>query len=234
MCSRSKLLNLHLLQSWAMDLWSPGVMSAMVATAVRTGSAARCAADPSFLLRICCNPGRWICGHLGSCGHGGDSSAVQEQLRDVQQIQASTCAFAAILGDGSVVTWGDARSGGDSSAVQDQLRDVQQIQASYGTHLLQSWVMDLWSPGVSAGHGGDSSSVQDQLRDVQQIQASYYAFAAILGDGSVVTWGHVGHGGDSSSVQDQLRDVQQIQASYYAFAAILGHGSVVTWGDADG
>ena len=39
-------------------------------------------------------------------------------------------AFAAILGDGSVVTWGQARSGGDSSAVQDQLRDVQQIQAS--------------------------------------------------------------------------------------------------------
>ena len=37
---------------------------------------------------------------------GGDSSAVQEQLRDVQQIQASDGAFAAILGDGSVVTWG--------------------------------------------------------------------------------------------------------------------------------
>ena len=35
--------------------------------------------------------------------------------------------FAAILGDGSVVTWGEAASGGYSSAVQDQLRDVQQI-----------------------------------------------------------------------------------------------------------
>ena len=37
--------------------------------------------------------------------------------------------------------------------------------------------------------GGDSLAVQDQLRDVQQIQAAYYAFAAIRGDGSVVTWG---------------------------------------------
>ena len=62
---------------------------------------------------------------------GGDSSVVQDQLRDVQQIQASNGAFAAILGDGSVVTWGNAFHGGDSSAVQDQLRDVQKIQASY-------------------------------------------------------------------------------------------------------
>ena len=42
--------------------------------------------------------------------HGGDSSAVQDQLKNVQQIQASDSAFAAILGDGSVVTWGDARA----------------------------------------------------------------------------------------------------------------------------
>ena len=38
--------------------------------------------------------------------------------------------FAAILGDGSLVSWGNADSGGDSSAVRDHLRDVQQIQAS--------------------------------------------------------------------------------------------------------
>ena len=37
------------------------------------------------------------------------------------------------------------------------------------------------------------------------------AFAAILADGSVVTWGHESYGGDSSAVQDQLRGVQQIQ-----------------------
>ena len=61
---------------------------------------------------------------------GGDSSAVQDQLRGVQQIQAAVFAFAAILTDGSVVTWGDADCGGDSSAVQDQLRAVQQIQAT--------------------------------------------------------------------------------------------------------
>ena len=42
---------------------------------------------------------------------------------------SSEGAFAAILGDGSVVTWGLAACGGDCSAVQGQLKNVQQIQA---------------------------------------------------------------------------------------------------------
>ena len=67
----------------------------------------------------------WGCGDFG-----GDSSAVQDQLRVVQQIQARNHAFAAILADESVVTWGHPVHGGGSSAVRDQLRGVQQIQAT--------------------------------------------------------------------------------------------------------
>ena len=40
----------------------------------------------------------------GSDASCGDSSAVQEHLRNVQQIHATSSAFAAILSDGSVVT----------------------------------------------------------------------------------------------------------------------------------
>ena len=39
-------------------------------------------------------------------------------------------------------------------------------------------------------YGGDSSSVQDQLQNVQHICGTLHAFAAILADGSVVTWGN--------------------------------------------
>ena len=71
----------------------------------------------------------------GHVNHGGDSSAVQDQLKNVQQIQTSFSgfvgAFAVILADGSLVTWG-AAAGGDSSGVRDQLKHVQQIQASAG------------------------------------------------------------------------------------------------------
>ena len=71
--------------------------------------------------------------------HGGDSSAVRDQLKNVQQIQATDSAFAAILADGSVVTWGSDRNGGDCSAVHDELRNVQQIQAAS-----TAFGCDLW------------------------------------------------------------------------------------------
>ena len=61
-----------------------------------------------------------------------------------------------------------------------------------------------------------------------QACATASAFAAILGDGSVVTWGDADDGGDSSAVQAQLMNAQQIQYSASgAFAAILGDGSVL-------
>ncbi|CAE7390804.1 HERC2, partial [Symbiodinium sp. KB8] len=150
------------------------------------------------------------------------------------QVQASGGAFAAVLGDGSVVTWGAPDFGGHSSAVQDQLKAVQQISACRGgafAAILVNGSVVTWG---CCAYGGDSSAVQTQLKNVQQIQACRFAFAAILDDGSVVTWGKAEFGGDSSAVQAQLKNVRQIQASSgSAFAAILGDGSVVTWGPAD-
>ena len=144
---------------------------------------------------------------------GVDSTAVQDQLKTVQQIRACRFgAFAAVLDDGFVVTWGDAMFGADSSVVQGQLRNVQQIQASSGAFaaIRGDGAVVTWG---DAAHGGDSSAVQSQLKNVQQIQATRSAFAAILGEGSVVTWGDVARGGDSRDVQGRLKDVQQIQAS---------------------
>ena len=94
-----------------------------------------------------------------------------------------------LLGDGSVVAWGDSARGGDSRAVQVQLqlKNVQQIQAASSAcaAALGDGSVVTWGLGQ---YGGDSSAVRDQLKNVQQIQASHNAFAAILGDGSVVTW----------------------------------------------
>lgn len=39
---------------------------------------------------------------------------------------------------------------------------------------------------------------------MKQIQGTYRAFAGILADGSVITWGDPSRGGDSSAVQEQL------------------------------
>ena len=114
----------------------------------------------------------------------GDSLTLHVNRVQIQS-QSSVSYFAAILGDGSVVTWGDSRVGADSSAVQNQLKHVQQIQISRdgaaAAILGDGSVVTRGSPVA----GGDSSAVQRHLTNVQQIQASGKAFAAILGDGSV-------------------------------------------------
>ena len=100
----------------------------------------------------------------GDASFGGDISSAQDQLKDVQQIQASKYAFAAILGDGSVVTWGFADSVGDSSSVQDQLKNVQHIQASAGAFaaILGDRSVVTWG---AAHCGGDSSAAQQRAAD---------------------------------------------------------------------
>ena len=104
------------------------------------------------------------------------------------RLQRNRHTFAAIIGDGSVVTWGRDDCGGDSSVVRDQLQNVQQIQASHkafaavrGDRSVVSWGRASW--------GGDSGAVQHQLKKVCCIQATRSAFAALLEDGSVVNLG---------------------------------------------
>ena len=128
MCSRSKLLIVHLLQSWAMDLSLPGVMPAFAAIL----------GDGSVV--------NW-----GNADYGGDSSAVQDQLKSVQQIQSSGGtfggAFAAILRDGSV----DRNVYLMRTAFNLNLK-VRSFSRLFTTvnkdHLLLSWMMELWSPGA--------------------------------------------------------------------------------------
>ena len=102
---------------------------------------------------------------------GGDSSEVQDQLKGVQQVQATSEAFAAILAE-----------------VQDQLKGVQRVQANcyaFAAILADESVVTWGFPDS----GGDSSYIQDRLKGVQQVQATNFAFAAILAGGSVLPWG---------------------------------------------
>eukprot|EP00435_Cladocopium_sp_Y103_P062303 s191_g23.t3 len=158
---------------------------------------------------------------------------VRNQPMNVQQIESSTHAFAAIMGDGSVVTWGNQEHGGRSEDVQSQLRNVQQLKATNGAFaaILADKSVVTWG---NTKFAADCRRVRDQLKDVQQIQASGAAFAAILGDGCVVTWGREDCGGDSTRVRHRLTNVRQIAATCDSFAAIRQDGSVVTWGCRDG
>ena len=131
-------------------------------------SAKGCAADSGHSFCLCCDSWRWIRCDLGLMltNSGGDSSAVQDQLKGVLQIQATEKAFAAILEDGFVAHLGSVQTyGGDSSAVRDQLKGVQQIQATHSAFAatLEDGSVVTWGRAAS---GGDSSAVQDQLKGV--------------------------------------------------------------------
>lgn len=70
----------------------------------------------------------------------------------------------------------------------------------------------------------------EQLYDVRELQASSCAFAALRGDGHVVTWGPKAFGGDSSEVRHLLGSVLSVVGSRCAFSALREDGKVVTWG----
>ena len=48
---------------------------------------------------------------------------------------------------------------------------------------------------------GEGQRVQHLLRDVCRLESTHFAFAAILADGQVVTWGQAEDGGDSQLEQ---------------------------------
>ncbi len=95
----------------------------------------------------------------GDPSAGGDSSEVQDDLRDVVSVSASNAAFAALRQDGTVVTWGDPGAGGDSSEVQSDLYNVVEISSSFGAFaaLREDGSVVTWGETSS---GGDNTKIK--------------------------------------------------------------------------
>ena len=188
---------------------------------------------------------------------GGDSSEVADLIdSDVVDIFSSRYAFAALKNDGSVVAWGDPLRGGDTEA-QRLLRKGVQSVASTGTSFaalkkngrVVTWgdpwrggskdVVDFhtyhWTLLEDESEPRIIGRVKKELRSgVTEIFSTRYAYAALKGDGSLVTWGLQKAGGDSSGVLDRLQvGVKSVASTRYAFAALLKDGSIVSWGDKD-
>ena len=167
----------------------------------------------------------------GNKDNGGDSSAVQHLLKDVQNIYSTHYAFAALLKNGNVVTWGHQNTGGNSSSVQHLLKNVVKIYSTSNAFaaLLENGSVVTWG---NPSYGGiDSSTIQHLLKNVVEIYSTSYDFAALLKNGSVVTWGNSSYGYDLNDMQYLLKNVVKIYSTSNAFAALLKNGSVVTWGN---
>eukprot|EP00439_Symbiodinium_sp_Y106_P028978 s838_g3.t1 len=158
--------------------------------------------------------------------------AKPEYLEDVRQIGASQAAFAALLEDGSVVTWGDGRCGADSKAVRRKLNGIRRVIASNYAFaaVCEDRTVVAWG---DPAFGGDASPLQSRLRGVEDIKATSCAFAAVLEDSSVMAWGHPNGGSNTLALRRSRLRVQQLEATSGAFAALLEDGSVLAWGDPD-
>ncbi|MFT5137190.1 MAG: hypothetical protein ACI8XV_002227 [Arenicella sp.] len=96
-------------------------------------------------------------------------------LNRVKEIVGNRNAFAALKFDGSVVTWGHARSGGDRRLVTEHLTNVKSIFTTINgwgrafAAIKTDGSVVTWG---EADKGGDSSGVAAQLAQVQSISAT--------------------------------------------------------------
>lgn len=192
----------------------------------------------------------------GDTGSGGDSGSVADELRSgVTRVFSTVDAFAALKSDGSVVTWGNSAHGGDKGASEGQLSSgVTQIfsnnlafAAVKSDGSIFTWGTEIrLAESVYSGEPYRNEVVSYQVRSgdgrgVTTIVGGPYTFAALLKDGSVITWGdswwgdsYVANdgtvwGGGKSTIAAKLTGVTQLCGAYSAFAALKSDGSVVSW-----
>ena len=144
-----------------------------------------------------------------------------DEMKGVVRIYSTWGAFAALRGDGTVVTWGDMRCGG---YVKERLTDVKCIFNTFGAFaaLKEGGTVVTWG---DSHDGGDSSDVSKELEKVEDICATWTAFAARCHNGSVVTWGG-GH--DGGGVVAKVPPVIEIYSTFQFVARTLDN-RFVTW-----
>lgn len=154
-------------------------------------------------------------------------------LKNVDQVFSNRYAYAALLDDKRVVTWGDTIYGGDSSVIESQLTNVVSIQATEKAFAALKSNGSVVTWGWS-GYGGHSGNVSSELSSgVEKLFSTKGAFAALKTDGSVVIWGYGSFGAniwwDTAGFLDG--DVLDIVSTDTSFAAIKANESAWIWGD---
>ena len=136
-------------------------------------------------------------------------------------------AFAAILYDGHVVTWGDNDYGGDSSSVQDEL--MIGVETIYATSCL--FFAKLFDGRLIAWGDPNYGIIQSELKtNINKIYSNDRSFVAKTSDNKIISWGSEQYGGDTTRIQHYLKDCVDIYATCCAFCAKLPNGQIITWG----
>ena len=157
---------------------------------------------------------------------------------NIDTIYSTREAFAALLNNDKVITWGGGCSmqfAGNSEPVASQLINIQAIYPAPHAFCALGNLgrVTCWGQYLD---GYDSLASNQLAADVETIVTTQRgAYAALKSDGSVLTWGNSNYGGDSSSVSSALSsDVDRLFAAGEAFAAhkprASGGSIIIHWG----
>jgi len=177
-------------------------------------------------------------GRMQGRGNGEDSSMVQSQLKNVKSIVSTNYAFAALLGNGRVVAWGNRQFGGvitpeyGGKKCNDILTDVKMVFSTEGAFaaLLNNGRVLAWG---NKDYGGKIPEHRRcQLKNVKMIVSTNLAFLALSNDGSIFIWENNTHlVNNQIRLQLQYAFITMISSTKSAFAVLLDDGNVLVWGE---
>ena len=116
-------------------------------------------------------------------------------------------------------------------------RDVEAIYAINDTFAALTQLMEKTSSDLAKSrrnrlcHTAKRNFIWAKLNSRRNKICFQCAFAALLTNGSVVSFGWAGCGGDSSDVRNTLSShIDSVVANDGAFAAVSSHGKAIVWG----
>ena len=179
------------------------------------------------------------CGEVGNVDSDENELEALSKGNGVIDIVVSNYDLAALMSDGTVMSWGD-EFGGPAPDGLTEIAKVFANQYSFAALKKDGSVVTWGYPKTGGdGHLWASRSNEIQLKDVtpelknvKDIVPSQEGFAALKKDGSVVTWGSAQYL-DSAPLKNQLTNVKEIVGGAYGFAALKEDKTVVAWGNGD-
>ena len=158
-------------------------------------------------------------GEVKTWGKPGEISFLQTDLKDVETIHATRCAFAAKKYDGTVISWGYHHQS-NISGVKHLLTDISSIVTT------DTNFAALRGDGKMVCWGSEPlQNKHKALRSVKSIHATSGAFCAILPRQSIDTWGDSKKGANKeiqSMMQNRVIDI--IGSNRHIFAALTRRG----------
>ena len=154
-----------------------------------------------------------------------DDSSVTVTPRTVASIVGNERAFAALLNDGSLITWGDSGWGGVAPALAEGKTFASLVASQQGFSAFFDGGVLVWGQTMPAG----KIVTLPQGKSITLLATTREAFAAGFEDGSLQCWGVADCGGTTPYLFG--KKVTALTSNDHAFTALLEGGTLQVWGE---